>query len=366
MKRICNIFNIPSHYRKKIYQMIDREFDCKFVFGDDDLKVKTFDIAGLRNAEIAHVSSIGKLQFQNGILKTVFQDFDAYIIGASTNNVSHWVFLLLLKLFPSKKVYFWTHGLYGNESKKQLLMRKMNYALADGLFVYGDYSIDLIKKKGYKKDNELFLIHNSLDYDMQLELRNNIETTSIYHDHFGNNYSTIIFIGRLTKVKKLDLLVDALALLKERGENYNLVFVGDGVESENLKKKVEGLHLSDNVWFYGACYDEARNSELVYNADLCVAPGNIGLTAMHVLMFGCPAISHSDFKWQMPEFEAIKPGITGDFFEKDNVESLANTISKWFADKCEIREEVRRSCFEEIDTRWTPYYQMEIIKKALQ
>ena len=56
----------------------------------------------------------------------------------------------------------------------------------------------------------------------------------------------------------------------------------------------------------GECYSEETNAKLIYNADLCVAPGNIGLTAIHVMMFGCPAITHNDFKWQMPEFEAIK------------------------------------------------------------
>ena len=81
------------------------------------------------------------------------------------------------------------------------------------------------------------------------------------------------------------------------------------------------------------CFDEKINAELIYNADLCVAPGNIGLTAMHVLMFGCPAISHNNFKWQMPEFESIIPGHTGDFFEYDNVEDLARSISQWFTSK---------------------------------
>lgn len=55
------------------------------------------------------------------------------------------------------------------------------------------------------------------------------------------------------------------------------------------------------------------NAEFIYNADLCVSPGNVGLTAMHSLVFGCPVITHNCFEWQMPEFEAIQPGITGDF-----------------------------------------------------
>lgn len=67
----------------------------------------------------------------------------------------------------------------------------------------------------------------------------------------------------------------------------------------------------------------------------------------------------------MPEYEAIKPGQTGDFFECNKVQSLARTISKWFAEKKDKREEVRQACYNEIDTNWNPYYQMDVIKKNL-
>lgn len=117
------------------------------------------------------------------------------------------------------------------------------------------------------------------------------------------------------------------------------------------------------MWFYGACYDEKPNAELIYNADLCVAPGNVGLTAMHTMVFGTPVISHNDFKWQMPEFEAIHPNETGDFFEYKNTESLASTISNWFSVHKSDRAEVRRFCYHEIDTQWNPNFQIKVIRK---
>ena len=211
----------------------------------------------------------------------------------------------------------------------------------------------------------MHVIKNSLDYDKQLELRNNIYPSDLYKRHFKNDYPTIIFIGRLTQVKKLDQIVKAVGLLQQRGEHYNIVFVGDGKMRQMLEAETVKYHLQDNVWFYGACFDEKMNAEFIYNADLCVAPGNIGLTAMHVLMFGCPAISHNDFKWQMPEFEAIIPGKTGDFFEYDNVDDLARCISQWFTSKKNSREDVRLACYKEIDEYWNPHYQLNLIRKTL-
>ena len=114
------------------------------------------------------------------------------------------------------------------------------------------------------------------------------------------------------------------------------------------------------------CYDENINAELVYNADLCVSPGNIGLTAIHVLMFGCPAISNDDFSHQMPEFEAIQEGKTGTFFEMDNINDLSAKIDAWFMTNGNKRDEIRLNCFKEIDEQWNPYFQIEVLKKQLQ
>ena len=125
------------------------------------------------------------------------------------------------------------------------------------------------------------------------------------------------------------------------------------------------MGLTDNVWFHGASYDEEENARLIYNADLCVSPGNVGLTAIHSLTFGTPVLTHNNFTRQMPEFEAIKDGVTGAFFMQDNEESLASQIDNWFQKNKDIRDEIRANCYEVIDSEWNPYYQMEIFKKVL-
>ena len=126
------------------------------------------------------------------------------------------------------------------------------------------------------------------------------------------------------------------------------------------------LGLEKNVWFYGPCYDEKELSGLIFNADLCVSPGNVGLTAMHTMVFGTPVLTHNDFPHQMPEFEAIHEGETGAFFTLDNIQSLADGISKWFVQKSNKREEVRKACMKEIDENWTPQFQIEVLKKYLK
>ena len=84
------------------------------------------------------------------------------------------------------------------------------------------------------------------------------------------------------------------------------------------------------------------------------------------MVFGTPVLIHNDFANQMPEFEAIHDGETGAFFKIDDISSLADGISEWFAQKGDKREDVRKACMKEIDENWTPQFQIEVLKKYLK
>lgn len=368
MKKLCLIYNTAPRYREAIFRAIDAEYDCDWYFGPTKSDIKEMDVHCLKN--VTYYKTIGnsnKCYFKIGILKLLFKKkYQTFFMLCDVRSITDWIFFWLAStFFKKKKIYVWTHGWYGRERGIDAKMKLWLYKHVAGTFVYGDRAKELLIEQGIEKER-LFAIHNSLDYDKQKVLRESITASAIYKNHFRNDNPTIIFIGRLTKVKRLDMIVDALANLKAKGEQYNLVFIGDGSEMKDLKKKVISKQLENHVWFYGACYDEAKNADLIYNADLCVAPGNIGLTAMHVLMFGCPAITHNDFKMQMPEFEAIKPGITGDFFERGNAADLSNVISRWFSSQKGKRESIRKACYREIDTQWNPYFQMDTIRRNLK
>ena len=106
------------------------------------------------------------------------------------------------------------------------------------------------------------------------------------------------------------------------------------------------------------------NGNLIYNGDLCVSPGNVGLTAIHSLTFGTPVLTHDYFPYQMPEFEAIHEGQTGSFFKYGNIQSLAEKINQWF-DIPVSRETIRKLCMCEIDYFWNPSFQINVLKKNL-
>lgn len=362
--KICLLSITASHYRTRIYSLIDKEIGCDFIFGKDDTTVKRMDTSLLKcSRDIDNHTIKGAIYRQPGLTSLV-KDYDVIINDLGILCLSAWKMMILAKL-RGQKVITWGHGWYGREGFVKKWLKRIYCGLADANMVYGVYAKDLMVLNGFDA-KKLHVIHNSLDYDVQLTLRNKMHASNIYREHFGNQNPVLLFIGRLTEVKKLDQIIEAMAILRTSGQEYNCVFVGDGPMRERLVELAKSKGLEKYVWFYGACYDETENATLVYNADLCVAPGNIGLTAMHAMMFGCPCISHNDFPWQMPEFEAIKPYKTGNFFKRNDIASLADCISEWFRLNGNLRDQIRELCFKEIDDNWNPHKQVEIIKNIIR
>lgn len=368
MSKLCIVYNIASHYREAIFRLIDREYDCDWYFGANTTHIKGMDLSVLEHVTTVHNKTVihSPLYYQKGIVALLFKkQYPVYLILGELYCLSTWLFIVLRKLFyPRKRVYFWSHAWYGREGALKVLLKKVFFGLVDGTFVYGDYARDLMIKHDFD-GKKLFVIHNSLAYDKQLAIRQCLKQSDIYQRHFGNDAPTLIFIGRLTEEKRIDWLIEALAIMKTRNRICNLIVVGAGEAEQQLKMLAANQGLSGQVWFYGACYDEEKNAELIYNADLCVSPGNVGLTAVHSMMFGTPVITHDTFKYQGPEFEAIHPGVTGAFFEYGKPESIVACVMDWLTQHGEMREEVRKECYEEIDNYWNPVYQINVIKQNL-
>ncbi len=368
MKEILIIYNFAQKYRTAIFKAIDKEWNCFWMFGKNETDIKGMDLSVLGNAvEIRNKHVLGPIYSQEKTYKeSISGRYESILMLGDPFNITTWKIMVRNRFTRHpKKIYLWSHGWYGREGFGKKLLKRLFFGLADKTFLYGNYAMKTAISYGFPK-NKLAVIHNSLDHENQVILRNELRPSNIYKNHFGNYEPVLIFIGRLTPVKRLDLLINAIYMLKEKGKTYNVVLVGDGEMKEELKNLVSTKNLDNQVWFYGLCYDDNKNAQLIYDADLCVAPGNVGLTAMHSMVFGTPVITHNNFSMQMPEFESITPNITGDFFKYNDVSSLSQKIEDWIDNKSSKRDKIRQDCYDEIDRFWTPKYQMNILKRVIE
>lgn len=361
--KICFFNRSSVHYRKNIWLLMDRELPCDFYFGDSrpgKIEPIPYELFEHFKGEFHNVN-LGPFYWQKGALSLLKSDYTDIITTAEPLCLSSWVLVLFSRMFH-KNVYSWTHGAYGNENAVKRFLIKWKIRHLKGCFLYGEYARDILVKWGVPQ-NKLHVVYNSLNYEEQLPMRKELVSSSFYQEHFNNSNRNIVFIGRLTTVKKLDQLLKAVAELRKRGEELNVTVVGDGTEKQKLMSLAKELEL-DNVWFYGACYDEKQIAQFLYNADLCVSPGNVGLSAIHAMSFGCPVISHNNYPMQMPEFEAVEDGKTGTFFKENDVDALADAICNWIR-TCGDREAVRQACYKVVDDKYNPHVQIETLKTII-
>ncbi len=361
MKENCFIFNYASHYRFSIYKKLNDELDADFYFGDiPNSSIKKLDFKELSNFKKEFLTlSFGPFVWYVGVLKLLLMPYKNYVITGDLKILPNWFILLYCKL-TGKKTYLWTHGWYGREKKYQKLIKKAFYKLASGVFLYGDYAKTLMIKEGFS-EKKLIPIYNSLDYNLQLKVRQSLAASNIYCRHFGNDNPVVIFIGRIQKGKKIEMLLEAVKILNDESIKVNVVIVGDQLQGYDILPLIDKLGLVNQVWLYGASYDEKINGELLYNADICVSPGNVGLTALHSLMYGTPVITHNNFSNQMPEFETIQEGVNGGFFKENNTDDLADKICNML--QYPMKKE---DCWRIIDEKWNPEYQIKTIRETLK
>ena len=345
---IKNIALIPdrfAHYRLPIFQKLsDRKLNHfeLTIYADQNE-----DIKGIRIANSSYANTdldkggvvwrkIRNFTFRNICFwqsKVSFlpikNTFDAYVYWGEANRISTWLSCLMAKLF-GRKIIFWSHGIYGNENNIKLNIRKLFYSLADAHLLYSDYGKSQMIKNGFDK-NKVFVIKNSLDVEYQNSLYERLIKKSLKKEEplFDSDSKVLLFVGRLEPKKQIHLLIKALfKLRKDTSDNYKLLIVGDGSSEESLKNLVREYNLCDHIIFYGACYDDGILASIFSYADLCVSPGNVGLLAMHSLIYGTPVITHDEFSLQMPEFEVIQPNISGDYFRFNDIDNMIEKIIK--------------------------------------
>lgn len=363
---ICCIMNLAPHYNASIYRLMDTELKCDFFIGDRvSLPIKLMDyneLIGFKKV-LKNIMLAGNFYWQRSAIELTLRHYKKYIITGDPHCLSTW-FILFIARISGKKTFLWTHGWYGNESKIKRLIKKIFFGLSSKIFLYGDYAKSLMIKEGFPTD-KLVPIYNSLDYSTQCKIRETLSETNIYQEHFLNLFPVLLYIGRIQKNKKLDLLLEAMSVLYNRQIFCNLIIVGEEVENTNIYKLVDKSKLGQNVWFYGPCYDEDKLGELIYNANLCLVPGNVGLTVMHSFAFGTPVITHNNFSKHGPEFEAIDEDVTGAFYKEDSLNDLCDKIRIWINIPYSQREYIRQACYNKLNEKYNPYRQIEILRNEL-
>lgn len=130
------------------------------------------------------------------------------------------------------------------------------------------------------------------------------------------------FVGKFTKFKGVDTLVDAAEIVCREIPNTTFILAGDGELRESLEQRSKDLKLGDFIFLGHRNQDEI--AELFNISDVAVVPSRIepfGLVAIEALACGTPVVATN--AGGLPDF--INDEI-GQLVEMDNPELLAKAI----------------------------------------
>ena len=286
---------------------------------------------------------------------------DIIIFLGDASYLSTWLGALLGRALGAR-ILFWTIGWFQPEAGLRRIFRLLFYRLAHGLLLYGHVARTIGLEMGYP-DMKMSVIYNSSSGPVQ-----HLEADPMALDEFAANLPlgdrpVATAVIRLTTVKRLDLLIEAAGILRDRGTEVDVLLVGEGPELSRLTH--QAYRRGVRLFTPGPAYGEAHLRKVYDVTDVTVVPSAAGLTVLQSLKFGRPVITDDSVHTQMPESEAVMVGRTGDYYHQGDAQSLANVMGMWLARQRQSRAETAGQCIASIEDRWSAHSQYRRIRAEI-
>lgn len=210
------------------------------------------------------------------------------------------------------------------------LLRKIYLPLADAHLNYFDEGKSITASYGVPQE-KIFVTANSPDTDALLEAYGEVLRQPPV---LPANPFRIIHVGRLVKWKKVDMLIRAVRDLQPRFPSIELVVVGYGPETENLRIQADTEGVADKVIFTGGVYDSVTLGRYLHSSSVYVLCGMGGLSINDAMCFARPVIcSVADGT----EKNLVREGYNGYYFDNTSQKSLNDTLTRLLSDPEKIK-----------------------------
>ena len=259
----------------------------------------------------------GGLSWQPGVAMLSIKKNDILVLSGNPRQLSTLILLFRAKACGAHVVW-WGHYWSSTSQRWRQILRFVPMALADALLFYTDDEVKAFHNDSAapRKKRPISALNNGINIDPILDVRQEYDASK--------RESAVMFIGRLTKKANLSLLFYALFELGSIAPD--IYIVGDGEEKTHLKSIAKDLGVGDKIHWCGALTDESDISVIANRCKAFVYPGEVGLSLIHAMAYGLPAIVHNDRRLHMPEIAAFKDGESGRTFSHNNSSSLTEVI----------------------------------------
>lgn len=166
----------------------------------------------------------------------------------------------------------------------------------------------------------------------------------------------ILYAGRLAEEKRIDLLLQAFHLLKEKHTEWTLGIIGDGPLRQSLEYLRDELRLKERVYFFGLVENPQYFLQQADIFVLCSRYEGFPLALAEAMACGLPVIA-TEYHYGVKEI--ITDGVNGLIVPPEDRESLSLALDRLMSNPEErerlgrrAREVAKRFSLEKVMRLW--------------
>ncbi len=167
----------------------------------------------------------------------------------------------------------------------------------------------------------------------------------------GKSGKIILCVARYTKQKKLNILLEALSLLRDWSVGFETILIGEGPEKDELVRLIKTLSLEEKIKLVGLISQEELNK--YYNlSDVVVLPSvdeGFGLVLVEAGLCKKPVIGARSGGIT----DIIEDGVTGFLVPPEDKLALAEAMRKILLDD-ELAGRLGQNAYQQVWKRFSP------------
>lgn len=335
------VYRIIPQYRRRFYELLRESLlregvELILVYGQpgqvDEEKKDSVDLPWAHRIKNTILTVRGKEIYWQPCL-SYLRNVDLVVVEQASRLLVNYV-LFAQNILRLRKLAFWGHGRTFQahpgsrlaENVKVFMSRRVHW-----WFAYNKKSAEWVMQMGFPPER-ITTVQNAIDTSTLVRYRSDIDAGEVENLRVQTGIrgaNVCIFSGGMYRDKRLDFLISACRVLKEKIPDFEMIFIGDGPDARVVKAaacRYSWIH-------YAGPRFEREKVPYFMMSKLLLIPGRVGLAVLDAFALETPLVT-TGISYHSPEIEYLRPGENGELVMRyDDVETYANVIAGLLTDE---------------------------------
>lgn len=349
MSKVTIVQRILPHYRVPFFRLLQRhlsehDIDFQLVYGQEypgtvpaSVVIDAPWVVRINNRYIQGPGGMFVWQPAWSHVK----DSNLIIVEQASANILNYI-LQLRRRLGSQKVAFWGQGINVRAKNPHNIQEQVKSILlkhVDWWFAYSIHTFNIVKAHGFPIDR-ITVVHNAIDNDRFRSAIESVTSSDVekLKALLGIDSGPVgLYCGAFIPPKRIDFLLEAVRLLKQRFSGLHVILIGSGPEEEKGRRAASRYPW---IHYVGAKFD-AERAVYFKSSDVLLQPGTVGLVSVDSFVAGVPLYTTS-LESHGPEIAFIESKVNG-WITANNLDAYVDSVSEYLQSR-ERQETLKIGC----------------------